>query len=397
MAESISLLLGAGFSVPKGYPTAVQLNKNLLDCDDSKFGFSNDGKLVISKGGSKPDFGYTTSYDNQYKFCRDLIKYYFNEFGGFDYEKFYDFFSKDAISDPKVKELFKRNDYGYERDLNQLLGRLKDIYSQLVSYYLVDSESNSWYDNQGYLSAINYQGYTGFLNSLHQWSESLIIHVHSLNHDLFFDSLKNTEWLEGKMSDGFEDLGSPYYGELNCDGRKYKCRLERYTGKYDKKVRLYKLHGSKDYGIFYESKGHIAEYDNYIKTRWKIGHSRLYKEIENENGERIYTDSFINYHSDFLTGTTSKIIRYSEPFYNRLFNLFRENLKAAKALVIIGYGGRDTEINKIIKDNFDYQSKPSFIIDPYPGAELKSLKEQIGAELLQVQLEDVNPLHFDLK
>lgn len=46
------------------------------------------------------------------------------------------------------------------------------------------------------------------------------------------------------MCDGFEELGSPFYGELL---RTYKCRLSRYTGKYTKKIRLYKLHASKDY------------------------------------------------------------------------------------------------------------------------------------------------------
>ena len=43
--ESISIQLGAGFSVPKGYPTGDRLNKEILEFDKENVEFSNDGKL----------------------------------------------------------------------------------------------------------------------------------------------------------------------------------------------------------------------------------------------------------------------------------------------------------------------------------------------------------------
>ena len=46
--NSIALLLGAGFSVPKGYPTANQLNKQFVEFDKFNTYFSTDG-LVIEK------------------------------------------------------------------------------------------------------------------------------------------------------------------------------------------------------------------------------------------------------------------------------------------------------------------------------------------------------------
>jgi len=117
----------------------------------------------------------------------------------------------------------------------------------------------------------------------------------------------------------------------------------------------------------------------------------LYKEIEDKDGKLTYEICWINYHADFLTGTTSKIERYNEPLlFNILFEHFRNNLKEAEKLIIVGYGGRDAEVNKMILEHFDFKNKPSFIIDPFPGNEIKSLRDKLGANLIEKQLEDVN-------
>ena len=74
-----------------------------------------------------------------------------------------------------------------------------------------------------------------------------------------------------------------------------------------------------------------------MKTRFGIGFSDLYKEKENENNEFEYESCPSSYHADFLTGTTSKIERYKEPLlYKDLFELFKQNLREAKILLIIG-------------------------------------------------------------
>ncbi len=396
MPKSVSILLGAGFSAPMGYPVGNTLNKLLVECDDSKFGFHTSGSLVVSTDGTKPDFGYKTSYDFQFDFCRDLIQHFNKVKGYFDYEEFYDYFQDEAKDDPVVEALFKSNNYGTETDVNQMLYGIKNIYTQLVSHFLVDGEGNSWYDDQAYYLKPSFGGYTGILKSLENWGNEGVVDIHTLNHDLFFERLNSTEWIAGELCDGFEELGSPYFGDLSIKGRHYKCRLQQYTGKYDKKFRLYKLHGSKDYGVYYAPNGAVLVPEKYVKTRWGIGFSELYKEVQKENGELTYERCWINYHADFLTGTTSKIERYAEPLlFKELFQRFRENLKDAEKLIIIGYGGRDSEVNKMILENFDYKNKPSFIIDPYPGNAVKDLQRQIGAKLLEVHLEDVSPKEFE--
>jgi len=98
-----------------------------------------------------------------------------------------------------------------------------------------------------------YPGYTGIMNCISELSNRHIINIHTLNHDLFFESFNHSDFLKGDLSDGFEELGSKYFGKLDVEGRSYMVRLERYTGNYHEKIRLYKLHGSLDYELFYRN------------------------------------------------------------------------------------------------------------------------------------------------
>lgn len=391
MEKSISFLLGAGFSAPVGYPVGNTLNSLLLNCTGNDFAFHTSGVLCVSEDGKKPNFGYKTSDDYAFDFCRDLIQYFNVANGYFDYEEFYDFFNQKAQTDTSVQELFQANNYGDQKNLSQLLFTTKRIYTQLVSYYLVDGEGNSWYDNTGHMCGPWWPGYTGVLNCFEALGKEFIINVHTLNHDLFFERLNISDWFKDDLSDGFEELGSPYYGDLSVDNRHYRCRLQYYTGEYNTRTRLFKLHGSKDYGVYYGSNGSILTPEKYVKTRWGIGFGEMLKEVKGANGELSYEECWVNYHADFLTGTTSKIERYQEPLlYKVLFEHFRNNLEKAEKLIIIGYGGRDTEVNRMILTHFDFKNKPAFIIDPFAGDSIKKIREQIGGVLVEKHLEEVS-------
>lgn len=371
-----------------GYPTGNKLNSSLINCKGDDFSFNTDGRLIVTNDGSKPDIGYKTSDDFEFDFCRDLMLHFKTERGYFDYEEFYDYFNYEAEEDEELIAKYDSTKYRTERDLGQMLYTIKKIYSQLVGHFLVDGEGNSWYDNSGQICGPVWPGYTGILNCFRDLKNDYILNVHTLNHDLFFERLNSSDWINDELCDGFEELGSPYFGKLSVDGRQYMCRLEYYTGKYNKRVRLYKLHGSKDYGIYYRSEGSVSIPDTYIKTKYGIGFGELYKEINRK--EPSYDSCWINYHADFLTGTTSKIERYQEPLlFKKLFKKFRKNLELADKLVIIGYGGRDSEVNNIFLNHFDFKKKPCYIIDPYAGDEIISLVHDLGAELILKQLEDI--------
>lgn len=390
MKQSISILIGAGFSANVGYPVGSQLNDLLTKCTGDEFAFHTDGTLIISTDGKKPNIGYRTSYDMQFSFCLELIKFYNETNNGFDYEEFYDFLKDAAAKNEKVKAIAEP----YLKDYNSvedLLYYLDNIYAQLIDYYLKDKNGVRWHDNMGHACHPMYPGYTGILYCLQSLAENNNINIHTLNHDLFFESFNASDWIMGELCDGFEELGSKYYGELSFAGRQYKVRLQRYTGVYDKKFRLYKLHGSRDYGVYYTSDKGIGMPETYVKTRFGVRFGDIFKERTDTNGNIEYEHCFINYHADFLTGTTSKIERYKEPLlYKKLFEFFRNNLKEASKLIIIGYGGKDTEINKMILENFDFKSKEVIIIDPYPALHIKTLQQQLDAKLVIKQLEDVS-------
>lgn len=387
--NNISLLLGAGFSAPQGYPIGNQLNDLILKSNEDNFAFAPSGDLAIRTDGKKPDFGYKTSYDVEFEFCYQLILHFKEIKGYFDYEEFYDYLTENLNPDSNVSEIAKPfiNDV---TTIHSLTSGLKNVYTQVVAHYLNDKNGNSYYDNQPYLLDEHFFGYTGLMKSIKELSKNSILNIHTLNHDLFFESFNNTAFLEGNLSDGFEELGSPYYGKLTKDKRNYMVRLKRYTGNYHGNFRLYKLHGSLDYELYYRNEQGLLVPETYLKSKYGIGNTELYKEIKNEKNDLTYENCWINYHPDFLTGTTSKIERYTEPLlFKKLFQLFKENLEKAESLIIIGYGAKDEEVNRIILKHFDYKNKKSYIIDPYAGQKVKDFAKIIDAKLIVEQLDKI--------
>jgi hypothetical protein len=377
--KSISLLLGAGFSVPMGYPNSEQLSEKLLNCSNDNLWFTPSG--LLSGTERQP---IKTEYDWYFDFCKDLMKYY-NK-GKFDYEKFYDYYNGDAKNDNELRNWFATKKYnGGEAKYEDYLSGVNIVFNQLVKFYLKDENGNDRYDNNITDFSTTFNRYTGFLNCIEELSKDYIINVHTLNHDVFFESLNKTRWINGELCDGFEELGSPFYGVLEYQNKKYTCRLSKYTGIYDKKVRLYKLHGSGDYHIFQSNK----IMDNYIKINYDIDITNLKKEKRNEKRQLTYESDGTQYYPDFLTGTTSKIFRYKEPLYKHLFKLFEKNLKQAEILIIIGYGCRDAEVNNILLKNFRKKKKCYFV---NPSDDVNDFIKEIGRNTEHIKEDSLEAL-----
>lgn len=123
---------------------------------------------------------------------------------------------------------------------------------------------------------------------LGELSRDYVINVHTLNHDLFFESLNRTDFINGEISDGFDEYGSEYYGVLKVKEAHYNCRLERYTGYYNTSIRLYKLHGSLDYVLYYRSKGATLLPDKYVKIRQNMSVSDLRRGLRSKRNMKIF-------------------------------------------------------------------------------------------------------------
>lgn len=95
-----------------------------------------------------------------------------------------------------------------------------------------------------------------------------------------------------------------------------------------------------------------------------------------------YERCWINYHSDFLSGTTSKILRYGDPFYQDLFAHFKKNMQQSKLLVIVGYGGADMKINELIEENFPREGR-IYLVEPYPHEGTQAFLTRFNAQLIE--------------
>ncbi|MDR6942935.1 SIR2 family protein [Mucilaginibacter pocheonensis] len=389
---AISLLLGAGFSVNKGYPSARKLNGIIAGLKVTDFCVSTGGAVCDFPSGTQQDPFWYSSYFQLKLFLLELIQFYCST-RAFDYEAFYDYLSN-ALNDEKESENLKAFCEGFRKkhksetdDVNLMYGTI-NIYNQLIAKYLVDGEGIKFYE-PAHIGGVIYPGYTGFLHCLTQWGDIGKVYIHTLNHDLFFETFKSSDWLKGELADGFEEMGSPYFGELRDQ---YKVRLSFFAEKYDQRYNLYKLHGSIDQYPF-----HIQNYgiDNFIKIKKGIAAGDLLKEVVSEDGDKIYIRDWINYHSDFLSGTTSKILRYNEPIYYKVvFDHFRKNLETSDRLIIIGYGCRDTEINQLIIEHAG--GRPIFLVDPYPHNDTYAFCERAGGKLIVKNLENLTVTHFNL-
>lgn len=167
----------------------------------------------------------------------------------------------------------------------------------------------------------------------------------------------------------------------------YNVRLERYKARYNTPVRLYKLHGSLDYILYYRTVDNcILIPDNYVKLKEKMSPMDLMKARKSKIGYEKYPFA---YHADFLTGSKSKIKRYDEPIlFKKLFKRFHNNLHKAETLLIIGYGGKDIKINEMIQNHFDFRTKQVYIFDPYPSDALKEFASSVRGKVIEKSVSD---------
>lgn len=397
--ESVAFLLGAGFSIPMGYPTGSAVNKGILNFDEQPVAFSPAGELAYSTDGTKPNFGYENNYEQQFNLCKELIAAYSKTVDEFDYEKFMDVLRSKTLHDDYVAVFSK---YKKEADAFLFLtGNLPDIYSQMVAYLLKDADNKSWYEGEPthigpYIDKPR-ASYNSFLQYISKLKEDYLVNIHTLNHDLSLESFNKSEYINGDISDGFDDLGSRYFGKLCIEGRDpYRCRLERYTGRYyGKPIRLFKLHGSLNYVMMHRDTEYGMVDDSEVKFRYGMGLMDLEREHSKKNG---YDNDFFSYHADFLTGATTKPSYYRTRFYKKLFHKFKNNLLHAKTLVVIGYGGKDEGINDYLLSYFDYRNKPCYFIDPgiSRNAQLMGLAVKMNAIRIEKSISDFNCLmiHF---
>lgn len=349
----LSLLLGAGFSVPAKYPTRTVLNKRLCKISHEEILVHTDGTAFFLDGQIDQNAHWTNKEEKH--FIEEFLNFYSSEIlentKDFDYEDFFDYYHGllHEKTDCQKFEYFAnsfRSKFNTENHNVTLLSSFHDTYNQLLANCLSRKPEKCHLGKP-------YTKYASFLNFLDDNKDSYDkIQIHTLNHDLLFEELSESDTMVLNFSDGFDELGSPYYGK---DNDYHKVRLRRFTDNYTSKFCLYKLHGSIDSYIF--GKPDSSIYDT-VKVPWGIDSTTLFKEVINEDGGSYHYETYNgNYYPDFLSGTTEKLLSYNKDrYYESVFRSFSENIRKSDILISIGYGLMDIGINEIIRK--------CFLVDP---------------------------------
>lgn len=312
-AKSISLLLGAGFSVSAGFPTVDIVNEKVLNLRKQGLHFMPNGILAKDH-----DPGFTTQLEVYYPIFLDIIDYYNTQnSSNFNYEVFYDYILHELTND---NHFIKKAVVQYPHiDVSQSIYHFKNIYNQIIHHCIQPSKFD--YDN------IN--DYNIFKEWVTNIIHSTIINIHTLNHDIFLE----TRLFPDNVSDGYEHNGLYFCKNVQTH---LDEQIPMFTNNYHNNLRLFKLHGSFDH--------YICDFEG-EKDYVKISGVHDYTMIKNTKNQY----DIHNYHPDFLSGTTAKLLRYDETHYQCLFNHFRTNIQNAEMIIIIGYGGNDSGINNILK------------------------------------------------
>lgn len=209
-----------------------------------------------------------------------------------------------------------------------------DIYKKLI-------KDSTRYISEVIRSTLEHKHICGLniLNEIKNNSDVEKVHIFTLNHDRLIEDFLGDEVIDGFKKDGQLRFFEPLEFERE-----------------DKKLYLYKLHGSINW--FYWSK--INPNGNRYPTL--LGTCDLEEdELNDLKGNKWRKEEDIPL---FLTGG-NKIFRYYYQGYFELHYKFLECLKKNKNLIVSGYGGSDNLINFRIKDwlESDKENKIIFLYE----------------------------------
>ena len=202
----LSFLLGAGFSKPAGSPLASEINDRLVGLKESDFTIHSDGSAWFRDGEPNPDDWLMRKEERV--FVERLLRYYCRAVAtpdSFHYETFYDWYKdlREGRTEETGVEAIAR---GIGRGVASLLLDFDHTFNQLLAG-LVTRHHPEVHLGRGLP-----RSHARFLDLVEYLSGEHRLHFHSLNHDLFFESLSSTDAMQGELADGFGERVSPHLG-----------------------------------------------------------------------------------------------------------------------------------------------------------------------------------------
>ena len=368
--QKISFLLGAGFSKPyDNYPIARDINEKFRNFKASDITIDSEKSAWFNEGIIGPNNHH---YKQDAKMIEEIISFYRDDIverEDFHYEDFFDWYKKVQFGKIKYKVIDNIADKE-KSSVYDLMIFFDIIFNQLLKNLLTKNLPVKHIP-------ITHRNFYYLINKL---SQNFTIQIHTLNHDIFIESLT----FDKLTSDGFIEAGSPYYGELiqsvrinEIEGlREYTVKLPYFVNKFDAPINIYKLHGSLNHYV------DQRQSNNTLKALHGISHSHLFKEVNQGNEQNIQLMGGI-FNPTFLTGTTFKKSLYNSTRYlTSVFDHFKNNLNSSRVLIVIGYGFGDKKINNTVRTSFYQKEKRKiYVVDvSAPKTSIKTIFVSGGVE-----------------
>ena len=354
LLDETLILVGAGLSIPAGYPSMDEI-WNTIIASDQVFKHT-DERFYLGVHPQSESFGY----DNHVELPRAVIKIV-NQKNQTNYETIYSDIAKireeghneysPFVNDLKmynahVNTLIKK--HNSSNTVSECYGEALNLIEDVVTESILNVDSTTTKT-------------TNHLNIINELLESGInrINLFTLNHDRLLEEYLTRNKIA--FSDGFYSLPNGYHP---WDDR---CLINA-THTESSAVLLYKLHGSIDWYRLFRIEPDkeplprdnflgnsigirmpfVAKIDNVRENYWKD----MYGEpIEIEDNRPL-----------LLIGSDTKLKQYIyEPFLF-LMNQFEYSLRHFERIVVIGYSWRDRAINNIIRSWQDVNSNRSIFL-----------------------------------
>ncbi|ALM47829.1 hypothetical protein AMR72_02290 [Flavobacterium psychrophilum] len=357
MTKKLTVLLGAGFSANAGMPVASTIasyfNRDLKEkllCFSSSEWMWADNKDDASLNNGRLNFDWLPySY-----VLNELVKQYINEREELNnYEDFYQYvidISKDKNLLTEVFEKGKAELLIDKPHLNDQLEGYNDYYDSYI-FAFTKKQYQKLTDIINYLIAdiLNiqisdetiFETYSDFIEYLKRFDE---IDIFTLNHDILLERLLRMSGME--YSRGFNKNNSP----IHANGKS----IEFYNGNFDKKIRIYKLHGSLDLYRFDHHTQNVnvyqrtGAYDYFLTTNYYDKHR--VERVNPETGEVLQEYNF-DIVPKFITGTNKTEIISADNMYKQLFDIYEQTIAKTENLLVSGYSFCDEHINTSLKKN----------------------------------------------
>jgi len=290
----ISLLLGAGFSHADAVPLVSDIKDKLLSLTVDDIYIHSDMKLIVLNDQDKPNLLHHEFKEN---FIIAFIKFYAANYE-LNYEFLFDYvngYLKEGENQDEIDDFYTKfvEDQNIEQDriptCSFSLESFKKNFQQIISSFLTIGE---YFKDVGLGNYPPYDAFFNFIKYLINEKREKV-NVHTLNHDLLFEHVASKlAGLWEDFDDGYRELGSPYFGEVNIEDnvrKSYKIRVKYFANSFEKPLSFLKLHGSIDtYDFDIRNPKSVR-----VKTDYRVG--EIYKEVFNDmNSEYQYVRSFRN-------------------------------------------------------------------------------------------------------